>query len=181
MLQDFINKWNGKYIDILKPGKNCFDVVAQWTNDLGIPHYPNNPTPFPYQYAYQIYLNFTNWQAQYFDRIANELFNSPKAGDIVVYKPGFNDGEGDVVIATGNNSFFTFGAFGQNYPLGGPCSIRSCNYGYLRSNGIYGWLHPKVLDPLTPDQKITKVIAVLNTSGTTDTDKVQKIRQILGV
>jgi len=145
--QQFLDKWNNKYISILNPGKQCFDLVVAWTDNLQILHFPNNPSPFPYEYASQIYTNFNEFQAKYFDRIENGLFNSPQAGDIVIWKPGYNGGAGHTGVATGENTFWTFDCFVQNDPLGSKCYVKTYNYGYLSSSGIYGWLRPKVNTP----------------------------------
>lgn len=181
--QDFINKWNGKQLQVLpssiadKMGQ-CFDVPVAFCDGLGIPHYPENPSPFPYQYAYQIYFNFGTWQAQYFTRVANGLFNSPGAGDIVVFKPGYNGGPGHVVLATGNNNFWGFEAFSQNDPLGSNCSLKWYNYGYLQNTGIYGWLHPKVLDKITDTQFRAMVNEKIETQ-ITDTAFRNYVRDVL--
>lgn len=147
-LNEFITKWNNKFCEVTDPtnSNQCFDLAVAWTDALGIPRV------FPFLYAYQIYTNFGTEQAKYFTRIENGLFNAPQAGDIVVYKPGFNGGAGDVVVATGKNGLWTFEAFGQNYPLGSPCVIRNAPYNYLQYNGIYGWLHPKVLDKISAEE-----------------------------
>ena len=157
-LTDFINQYNGKYLSYLSPtSQQCFDVSANWANLLGVPNYPDNPSCFPYQYAYQIYTNFGSWQAQYFTQVSNGIFNAPLAGDIIVFKPGYNGGAGHTGVATGNNSFFSFEMFEQNDPLGQPCQLRTYGYGYLQSSGIYGWLHPKALDKISYQQFFTDV------------------------
>ena len=182
-LSDFIQKWNGKQLQVLpssitnKQGQ-CFDVPVAWCDLLGIPHYPGNPSPFPYQFAYQIYLNFSTWQAQYFTQIANGLLNAPSAGDIVVFKPGFNGGPGHVVLATENNSFWGFEAFSENDPLGSNCAIKIYNYNLYQANGIYGWLHPKCLDKWTDTQKIQAINDKVETQ-VTDTAFRNYVRDVL--
>ena len=93
----------GKPVKVL-PNKlppQCFDWVVRWTNTLGVPHYPGNPSPFPYKHAYQIYANFGEFQAKYFDRIATKTFLK---GDIVVFGTSVGP-DGHVAIA--KNSWVT--------------------------------------------------------------------------
>ena len=153
----------------------CFDVCASWTDNLGIPHFPNNPSPFPYDNAYQIYTNFSSWQAQYFTQIANGFMNEPSQGDIVVLRPNH------VVVATGNNSFLNFEAVSQNYgSTPSITTVMNFPYNYFSSNGIYGWLHPKCLDIviLTDAQKWTKLIAQVESTSYSDTGFRNLARQI---
>lgn len=176
--QDFQNKWNGKYVSILTPGKQCFDLVVEWTNNLGIPHFPNNPSPFPVQYAYQIYANFGPFQAQYFDRIANGPLNSPQAGDLIVWKPGYNGGAGHVGLSNGKSGIFSFDCFEQNDPVGSVCHVQSYGYGYMSSSGIYGWLRPKI-QVLTDAQKVAQIDQEWK-STQPDSDFRYKVGKILG-
>lgn len=184
-LDDFIEKWNGKPCRILPStlaDKNkwgqCFDLVVAWTDLLEIPHYPGHPSPFPFQYAYQIYFNFGTWQAQYFTRITNGPFNSPQAGDIPVWKPGYNGGPGHTAVATGKNGFWNFEAFSQNDPLGSYCGKKWYNYNYLQNSGVYGWLHPKILDKITDTQFRNMINEKIETQ-ITDTDFRNWVRELL--
>src|SRR3990167_2499112 len=120
IINEFVNKWNGKYLTVLNPGRQCFDLVVQFARDNGVPNFPGHPSMFPYQYAYQIYLNFGEFQSRYFDRIPNGPLNSPQAGDIMVWKPGYNGGAGHTaaVVSAG---IWTFNAFSQNDPVGSRC------------------------------------------------------------
>ena len=185
-LEQFENEWAGHYISLLKPGKQCFDVVAAWTDNLGIPHAPSGLSPFPFLSAYQIYFNFGSFQSQYFTQIPNGPLNAPQAGDIIVFKPDFNSyykngikilGDGHCGIATGRANLFNFDIFEQNDPLGGPCQIKTYGYGYLSPAGIYGWLHPKILDipVLTPEQKYTQIIHWANDNTIPDSDFRYKV------
>src|SRR3990167_3973703 len=116
-----VSEWNGKKLKVLNPGGECFDVVAYFTDLLGMPDYPGNPTPFPYVPAYEIYTRFGNFQQQYFDRIANGLTNTPVEGDVVVWGPNYNGGVGHVAVASGVGNVLSFQVFSQNDPLGGVC------------------------------------------------------------
>lgn len=183
--EDWKNSVVGKPLIILPssqdshpPHGQCFDVVASWTDNLGIPHFPGNPSPFPYPLAYEIYTLFGSWQAQYFDRIANGLFNAPQKGDIVVLRPNH------VVVATGNNSFWNFEAVSQNYGSNpNIVSVMSFPYNFALPNSIYGWLRPKnypLTPPLTDAQKISKISDLVKSSQA-DSDVRYQIKQILGL
>jgi hypothetical protein len=176
---DFINQYNGKYLSYLSPtSRECFDVSAKWANLLGVPNAPGNPSCFPYQYAYQIYANFGAFQSQYFTLVPNSLFNAPLAGDIVVFKPGYNGGAGHTAVATGQGNIFSFQCFEQNDPLGQPCQLRTYGYGLYQSGGIYGWLHPKALDKLTAQQFKDAVNSKIETQ-ITDTAFRNLVRELL--
>ncbi len=165
---DELKKYVGKPCIILpqsikdKQGQ-CFDVAVAWTDLLGIPHYPNNPSPFPYANAYQIYTDFSSFQTQYFERVANGLFNAPQQGDIVVLRPNH------VVVATGNNTFWTFEGISQNDPYGSIVSIKSYPYNYGKTNAIYGWLHPKVATPNADEYVYAAKDAIISARNSVNT------------
>lgn len=126
-----ISDWNGKYLKVLNPGNQCFDVSAKFTDMLGVPHYPNNPTPFPYPNASQIYTDYGDFQKQYFDRIANTQDYVPQKGDIVIWDSKLNNGIGHVAVATGNGDTNSFESFDQNWVVGNPCKIIKHSYQYV--------------------------------------------------
>jgi hypothetical protein len=134
-LQNFINIYDGEYVSLLSPGRQCFDLVVAWTDLLNIPHYPGNPSPFPYANAYQIYTDFGSFQATYFDKIAYSG-NSPSAGDIVVWSNDYYSG-GHTGVATGA-LVGSFDCFVQNDPTNSACHTKNYNY-----NHVLGWLRPK--------------------------------------
>ena len=178
-LTDFIQQYNGKYLSYLSPtSKECFDVSAKWASLLGVPNVPNNPSCFPYQYAYQIYTDFGSFQSKYFTLIPNTLFNAPLAGDIIVWKPGYNGGPGHTGVATGVGNIFSFQCFEQNDPLGQPCQLRTYGYGLYQNSGIYGWLHPKILDKITDTQFRNMVNEKIETQ-ITDTGFRNWVRELL--
>ena len=156
-LQDFINKHNGQALKTLPNSlpPQCFDLALGWTDNLGVPHYPNNPSPFPYVNAYQIYTDFGTWQGQYFDRIAND--GVPKAGDLVVWSNSYGSA-GHVAIATGKGDTNSFEAFSQNDPLYSVCAIKTYSY-----KSVLGWLRCKITQPTIPvddcPAKLTQITA----------------------
>ena len=140
-LTELISKYNGKPCKIFPNNLSpqCFELVCAWTDGLGVPHVAGNPSPFPYENAYQIYTDFGSYQAQYFDRIANSPTGMPQAGDLVVWGSSYNGGAGHVAVATGANTDTNhFQALEQNDP--NPyCQLKDYNY-----NSVLGWLRPKV-------------------------------------
>lgn len=137
---EFENTWKNQYIHVLSPtSEECFDLVTGWTNLLGIPHYPGNPSPFPYANAYQIYTDFGSFQDTYFERIINTVSNAPpQVGDIVVWENAYNGAGGHTGVASGNNTYNTFQAFVQNDPFGHNSWEKDYNYDY-----VLGWLRPR--------------------------------------
>ena len=133
-LGDFINKNNGKQLKVLpnEDAPQCFDIPVAWCDILGVPHFPNNPSPFPVENATQIFTDFTDWQLQYFDKIENAADNFPSAGDIVVFGKGINH----VVVATVGSNKDTLQCFSQNDPLFSPCILKDYDYSH-----VLGWLH----------------------------------------
>lgn len=179
-LTDFINQNNGKYISILSPGKQCFDLVVKWTNNLNIPHYPNNPSPFPYANAYQIYMDFGSFQSRYFTRIANPPVGIPKEGDIVVWAYSYNYAGGHTGVATGKGvstgaSSDWFECFEQNDPIGKPCQLR--NYSF---NNVLGWLRPRnYVVSLTDSQKLEQIRKYVLDNSISREDFYQKVKQLI--
>lgn len=109
----------------------CFDLATAWTNLLGIPHYPGNPSPFPYANAHDIYDSFGTFQTTYFDRIANSDTFVPIKGDIGVYASSLNGGAGDVFICTGVGDTNTFQGFNQNWSPRQPATLITHNYNHF--------------------------------------------------
>lgn len=143
-----VSDWNGKALLVLpstiadntnvpenqKRGQ-CFDVSAKFTDMLGIPHYPGNPTPFPYQNASEIYTRPNSVSSQYFNFIPNTPEFVPQKGDICV----FSGIPGHVSVATGKGDLNTFESFDQNFPTGSVCKLVTHNY-----NNLLGVLRLKV-------------------------------------
>jgi len=179
-LTDFINKWNGKYLSVLTPtSKQCFDAVVGWTDNLGVPHFTGNPSPFPYPNACQIYANFGNFQAQYFTQFPNPPVGGPKEGDIVVWAYAYNYAGGHTGVATGKGvstgaSTDWFECFEQNDPTGHVCQLK--NYGF---GNVLGWLRPKNYGtPLTCDQKLSQIKTWQKDTNIKDSDFRYKVGQI---
>jgi hypothetical protein len=139
-VEELIAKYNGKPCKILPNTlpPQCFDLAVAYTDSLGIPHYPNNPSPFPYVNASQIYTNFGSFQEQYFIKIPNTADAVPQKGDLVVWASSYNNGAGHVAIATGSGDTNHFQAFQQNDP--NPyCQLKDYSY-----SSVLGWLRDKI-------------------------------------
>ena len=174
---DFENTWRGKYLTVLNPGKQCFDLVVKWARDLGVPNYPGHPSMFPYLYAYQIYTNFGSFQAMYFDRIYNSVTAIPKEGDILVWGSYYNGGPGHTAVCKSGVQA-NLQAFSQNDPTGSVCIVKTYNY-----NNILGWLRPKAYNTVPPltDAQIVKAHKDIVNTGMSDTDYRNKSRTLLNV
>ena len=138
MVSEHLNrKW--EVVDATNPNQ-CFDVVVGWADYLG------KPRSFLHLNAYQIWTNPTQLTRDNYELIANNPFNSPKRGDVVVWASTYNGGPGHTAVANGVGGILSFEAFSQNDPLGSVCIIRKYNYG-----NVLGWLRPKVSE----DNKFT--------------------------
>lgn len=143
----FLADYNNKYIKVLPNNfsPQCFDQVVKWTDILSVPHFPNNPSPFPYPNAFQIYTDFGAFQDKYFTRVSNTPDYVPQKGDIVVWAGSFNGGIGHVATATGTGNVSTFQAFSQNVPLGSNSHLVTFSY-----NHVLGALRLKVTSSPQP-------------------------------
>ena len=138
-LRNFVDAHNSTYIKILNPGRQCFDLAVNWTDILGVPHFPGNPSPFPYANAYEIFTKPNSVSSKYFDFIPNTPTGVPQAGDIVVWNGNLNGGIGHVAVATGKGDVNSFESFDQNWVPGNPCKLIQHSY-----NDVLGWLRLKV-------------------------------------
>lgn len=139
---NFLTMNNNKYVSLLIPGRQCFDLAVKWTDILGVPHASGNPSPFPYPNAYQIYTDFGDFQKKYFERIANTPSAVPQKGDVVVWAGSYNGGIGHVATASGVGDTNTFQAFSQNVPLNSVSRLVTFGYGH-----VLGWLRPITNSP----------------------------------
>lgn len=176
----FLQQYNNTFVKVLPNPypPQCFDLVTKWTDNLGIPHAPGNPSPFPYSNAFQIYTQYGTFQQQYFDRIFNGPNDIPQKGDIVVWNYTYNGGAGHTAIATGVGDVYSIKCFEQNDPENWLAKRDSHVRSYSYSN-ILGWLRPKV-QVLTDAQKISKITDLIK-SNQADSDVRYQIKQILGI
>ncbi len=176
--QNYIKtKFPNGFVEIVDPTSpfQCFDLVVAYTDFLKIPRV------FPFLYAYQIYTNFGDAQAKYFDRINNGPYDLVKTGDIVVWSNYYNGAGGHTAIATGEGDLYNFKAYEQNDPENWFASKNSHVRSYAYTGNVLGWLRPKNISlPLTDTQKIQEIKNKINTP-ISDTDYRNWERKFLGV
>lgn len=132
-LNDFIAKWNGRYIDFDGAyGAQCMDLMHQWcVEGFGI----SNGAVLAAPSAKLVYMNFaTITGRELFDRIPNTDTNVPEEGDILLWGNG-TYGHVAIFIEGDVNGFKSFD---QNFPTGSPCHIQNHTY-----TNLLGWLHFK--------------------------------------
>lgn len=132
---DFVNKYNGKFIDFDGHyGYQCMDLMRQYVTEIykvnafsAIPASPD---------ARRCFLNFKD--NKYFKKVMNTRYAVPKKGDIIFwgYYPFVTGTAGHVAIFDGGNDL-RFISFDQNYKTGTPCHYVNHSY-----RGVLGWLHP---------------------------------------
>lgn len=132
----YINKYNGKYIDYDGSfGSQCVDLMRSYVKEVvGLNPYIAIPTR---GYAKDIFKRFVN--NHHYTKVYNSPTNVPKQGDIIFwgtypFVTGIAGHVGIVESANVNN----FVVFNQNYPTNTPCQMRKFSY-----KGIMGWLTKK--------------------------------------
>ena len=143
-LKEFLEKYNGKFIDFDGAwGNQCFDLFHQYVVEvLGITDGRVLAAPA----AKDIFNNFDNlYGHENFERIPNTPTGVPLEGDIVIFGSGTY---GHVCIFIDGN-VNKFNSFDQNYPTGSPCHVQSHTY-----SGCLGWLRYKGSLPQEDLQKI---------------------------
>ena len=150
ILDKLLTEKNNKAVSSLGHGTHeCFDLIVEFTNRLGIPHVSGNPSPFPFRDAKQIYSDFNAQQALWFDRVENTPTAIPIKGDILVWNGSYNGwlgrGVGHTALATGEADTNTFVAFSQNDPLGTYAHLVRYSYKH-----VSGWVRPKAINSPQP-------------------------------
>lgn len=134
--EDFKASVLGKIVD---DGKGtykgqCVSLVKRWIAYNG----------WPYKHG-----NAIDWQNNgdnFYKWVPNTPTGVPVQGDMIVLKVGTY---GDIAIVESAN-VKTYDALGQNYPKGNltdPVQVRRASY---TKPPVVGWLHPTVLDVVTP-------------------------------
>jgi hypothetical protein len=145
-LNEFLEKYNGKYIDVDNyPVGNkfqCMDLLHQYVVEvLGL----TDPRILAAPAARDLYNNFDNiFGKEYFERIPNTPDGVPQEGDIIIW--GYNPYGHVAIFVEGNVN--SFRSFDQNLPLGSPCHIQNHNY-----NNVLGWLRFNQTVKVTLDSK----------------------------
>ena len=127
MINEFLNKWNGKYCEVTGSANatnQCVDLANAYLRDvlkLPIVKWTNA-------------IDFPSKLADSHDFIPNTPEGLPKEGDLVIWGKGV----GHIgIFLSGNLSRFT--SFDQNYPIGSPCHAQGHTYA-----NVLGWLRCKI-------------------------------------
>ena len=128
-LQDFINKYQGKFVnfDTAYPNQ-CVDLSKQWEYDNGWPIITGNACKEP-----------DNADKNFYTWISNTPTGIPKEGDLIIWNCSVGNGSGHIAIFIEGDAN-SFRSFDQNYPTGTPAHIQNHTY-----KNILGWLSPNVL------------------------------------
>ena len=126
-LQEFIKKYNGKFVEMggsTNAVNQCVDLANAYIKEvlnkpiiLG-----TNAEDFPSK------CTFCDW-------IPYLPLSIPEAGDIIIWDTG---SYGHIAIATDEADYQWFISFDQNYPIGSKCHLQEHNY-----KGVIGWLRPE--------------------------------------
>lgn len=125
-LNEFVIKWNGKYLEVAGSANakyQCVDLANGYIRDvlgLSIIEWTNA-------------VDFPSKVGDNYEYIKNTLTNVPKEGDIVVWKPS----PGHIAVFIEGNAN-TFKSFDQNFPIGSPCHVQNHDY-----TNVTGWLRFK--------------------------------------
>ena len=134
-LEDFIERWQGKFLDYDGAWENqCFDLLRQYCYEcLNLTDIQLLTAP---SCAKELFTKFDSLAGnQYFEKIVNTPDAIPKEGDIIVW--GMEPYGHVAIFYEGDVNRFR--SFDQNHPLNSPCHIQEHNY-----NSILGWLRFKI-------------------------------------
>ena len=132
-LNDFILRWNGKYVDTDNAySAQCMDLMHQYCVEiLGI----GDLSVLAASSAKVVFDTFPTIKGhEFFEQIINTPEGIPHEGDIVFWGNA-PYGHVAVFIEGDTNSFRSFD---QNYPTGSPCHIQGHTY-----SSVVGWLRVK--------------------------------------
>ncbi len=129
-LQDFLIKYNGKFIEVSGPSaiNQCVDCANLYIRDvLGLPMIEwTNAVDFP-----------KKADSTKYDYILNTPSGFPLEGDLIIWGGTY----GHIAIALSNCNADKLICFEQNNPLGTNCHVGNHNY-----TNVLGWLHPLLAD-----------------------------------
>ncbi len=125
--QEFLTKWNGKYIDTDNAyGAQCMDLMHQYCVEV----FGLEQSVLAAPSAKQAYETGNDL----FTKTPNTPTDVPQEGDIVFWT---NEPYGHVAIFI-EGDVQSFRSFDQNYPTGSPCHVQNHTYA-----SVGGWLHYK--------------------------------------
>jgi hypothetical protein len=128
IIQDFFNKWNGKFVDFDGfYGSQCSDLAQQYNKEVyGGPFLTGAAAADLWE----------TYPVDYYERVLNTIDAIPKVGDMMIWKKTASLPYGHVGILS-EASQMTFKSLDQNWPIGAPCSFVDHSY-----NGVIGFLRP---------------------------------------
>ena len=142
-LSEFLERWNGEYIEIAGSANamfQCTDAANCYIRDiLGFPIIEwTNAKDFPSK------------AGDLYDWIPNTPTGVPLEGDLVVWGSGV---AGHIAIFLEGNAT-SFRSFDQNYPLGSPCHVQGHTY-----SNVIGWMRAKAEIKDTEWEKIKNFLS----------------------
>jgi cell division protein FtsB len=146
-IEDFIIKWNGKYIDFDGVyGPQCMDEMHQFcTEVLNITDGSVLASPS----AKELWNTFPTVKGhELFEQIANTPTGIPQEGDIMLWTNGTYGHVAEFV--EGDDT--SFRSFDQNYPTGSPCHVKN----HPNYTGVAGWLRFKKNATQTIEAELVK-------------------------
>jgi len=160
-LEEFVIKWNGKYIDFDGVyGNQCMDEMHQYNVEcLGI----TDGSVLAASSAKVLWDTFQTVKGhELFDQIVNTPTGVPQEGDIVLWNNGTY---GHVAVFVEGNDI-SFRSFDQNFPTGSFCHVQN----HPNYTGVAGWLRYKANLPnvTTWSDAFIAVATKLNVSANKD-------------
>ena len=168
-LTQFIERYNGvgNVGTTTENTGECVGIIQKWLKNIA----PD--APYTWGHAKDLLINADR---NSYEVIENTPDAVPEAGDVIVWKQGFNGTFGHTAIVVKGN-VATFEVFEQNNPLNSPCRLHTYpNYAYVE-----GWLRnsAKSAQPITQeltDQTIIPAVLL----GQSLPLEIQQIRGLLG-
>jgi len=147
-LKDFIQKYNGKFVERYDSNaKNqCVDLFLAYLDEV-LGH--GSLIPIGINPAYDIYNKVHKW-SPHSTKIKNTPQALPQYGDVIVWSSGFGPAGHVGIFLEGDLNKFT--AFVQNDPVKSPSIIKEYTY-----TKVLGWLRPDNL----PTENMTELQACL--------------------
>jgi hypothetical protein len=145
-LQEFIDKYNGKFIDLDGYPKGaayqCWDLAQEWFNQIGLDYWLickwSGGVKDIWEHRNELF-DVNEWEFE-----QNEYHTIPKPGDVVVFDGRFGGGYGHIAIVI-KADINTLTVFEQNAGLGiGGGSGDQCKITtYPNYRGVYGFIRKR--------------------------------------
>jgi len=147
-LDDFIKKYNGKFVEVAGPNsKNqCVDLVNAYIDE--VLHRP--------MITHANAIDFPKRSGSNYEWIKNTPKGLPQKGDLMIFKGKY----GHISIYLDGN-LNKFRSFDQNYPTGSPAHIQGHTY-----RNVLGWLRGKA-NTMTIDRDLYTKLVTKSTNADT--------------